>query len=125
MNYLLDTHVLLWWLYDEPKLSEHARSLISAPEHNIFVSAASGWEIAIKKALGKLIAPDHLDIALEKSNFQSLDITLVHTQIAGALPAIHYDPFDRMLIAQAKIERLSLLTHDKKLKKYEAKVILI
>lgn len=125
MNYLLDTHILLWWLYDEPKLSKHARSIISDPENNIFVSPASGWEISIKKALGKLIVPDGLDVALEKNNLLPLDITIAHAQLAGALPAVHDDPFDRMLIAQTKIERLTLLTHDKKLKKYDAKIILV
>ena len=125
MNFLLDTHILLWWLYDEPKLSKHGRTLISAPENNIFVSAVSGWEIAIKKALGKLISPDDLEMALEKNNFQALDITFAHSQVVGILPPFHDDPFDRMLIAQSKLENLSLITHDKKLKQYEAKIILI
>jgi PIN domain nuclease of toxin-antitoxin system len=123
--FLLDTHILLWWLYDEPKLSKQGRSLISNPENNIFVSAVSGWEISIKKASGKLIAPDDLGMALEKNNFQALDITFAHAQLAGILPPVHDDPFDRMLVAQSKIEDLSLVTHDKKLKHYDVNIILI
>ena len=118
MNLLLDTHVLLWWLADAPELSEAARDLIRDSNRAVWVSAASAWEIAIKKALGKLEAPDDLVAALEANGFRSLPIRVTHALLAGSLPRIHDDPFDRMLVAQALCEPMRLLTTDKVLAGY-------
>jgi PIN domain nuclease of toxin-antitoxin system len=115
---LLDTHVLLWWLADDPKLGGHARSDISDGKNEIYVSAASSWEIAIKKRNGKLEAPDNIDGIVEQERFIKLPISLAHGEAAGQLPNHHRDPFDRMLIAQAKAEGLMILTADEKILSY-------
>jgi len=125
MKTLLDTHALLWWLADDPALSVEARTIISSTKNIIFVSSASIWEISIKKNLGKLIAPDDLEIAISDSGFQTLNIAPSHAHFAGSLPRHHEDPFDRMLIAQAKLEDLTLITHDKRFKNYEIPLIII
>ena len=112
MKFLLDTHTLLWWLSDNPTLTNEARNAIANGENLIFVSAVSAWEIAIKKAIGKLVAPDDLASALVVNAFQSLPITIEHGIAAGVLPQYHKDPFDRMLVAQAKLEQLTIITRD-------------
>ena len=118
MKFLLDTHILLWWLADDPCLCETARDVIADESSVLFVSAATVWEIAIKKAAGKLEAPDDLALALEVNRFKALPITIPHAEAAGRLPQRHPDPFDRMLVAQAQIERMRLLTHDRRLTLY-------
>lgn len=123
MNLLLDTHVLLWWLDDHPALGEEARAAIREGHNLVFVSAASAWEIAIKRALGKLEAPDDLEEAVVASRFQSLPITLGHAQSVGRLPRHHDDPFDRMLIAQAHTEQLTVITHDKRFGAYHVPLL--
>jgi PIN domain nuclease of toxin-antitoxin system len=125
MPYLLDTHILLWWLGDYPKLSKTARELLKDQQNSFFVSSASAWEIAIKKALGKLEAPDELEKVLFENNFLPLSITISHALTAGKLPLHHLDPFDRMLISQAKVENLTIITHDPIFKKYPMKVIVV
>jgi PIN domain nuclease of toxin-antitoxin system len=115
---LLDTHILLWWLADSKSLSQAARSVIADGAWTIFVSAASAWEMSIKKAAGKLDTPDDLESALQANRFRPLPITLPHAIAAGALPPHHGDPFDRMLVAQAQLEGMTLLTHDGRLQKY-------
>ena len=117
MSLLLDTHVLLWWLADEP-LSDDARAAISDGRTAVRVSAASAWEIAIKKALGKLQAPDDLPEQLERHRFQPLPITVQHGLAVADLPLLHGDPFDRMLAAQARLESLTLVTRDERLAAY-------
>ncbi len=117
--FLLDTHVLLWWLADDASLSSKARALIGDENNLVFVSTASAWEIVIKKALGKLKAPDNLEAALEENNFKELPITIRHALAIGHLPIHHQDPFDRMLVAQAKCESLTLITADEKLLHYD------
>ena len=112
MNLLLDTHVLLWWLSDDPMLGAEARAVIANPDTQAFVSAATAWEISIKTTLGKLDAPDNLEDALAANGFSPLPITVEHALAAGRLPEHHRDPFDRMLIAQAQVEGLTLVTHD-------------
>ena len=119
MNLLLDTHVLLWWLADDPGLSERQRSAIADPANVVYVSAASAWEIAIKKALGKLIAPDDLRAALVASELEQLPVTVAHAEAVGGLPPHHRDPFDRMLIAQAGVEDLTVVTGDPVFAQYE------
>jgi PIN domain nuclease of toxin-antitoxin system len=123
VNLLLDTHVLLWWLADDSSLQSAARDAIRDESNIVHVSAATAWEISIKKALGKLDAPDDLANALEVNNFRSLEITVAHATKAGALPRHHDDPFDRLLIAQAQTEQLTLVTHDAKFRAYEISVI--
>jgi len=119
LNYLIDTHVLLWWLADDPVLTKTARNFIGNEENLIFVSAASVWEIIIKKAIGKLEAPDDIDLILKENNFKELPMTLTHVMMIANLPNHHHDPFDRMLIAQAKCERMTLITADAKLALYD------
>jgi PIN domain nuclease of toxin-antitoxin system len=119
MRLLLDTHALLWWLADEG-LTEQARDAIADPANLVILSAASAWEISIKKALGKLSAPDDLEQQAEESGFSPLPITIAHALAAGRLPRHHDDPFDRMLIAQAFAEGLTIVTHDKRFADYNA-----
>jgi PIN domain nuclease of toxin-antitoxin system len=110
---LLDTHALLWWLADEG-LAPQAQDAIADPANLVVVSAASAWEISIKKALGKLSAPDDLEQQVRDGGFTSLPISIAHGIAAGQLPHHHEDPFDRMLIAQALAEGLTIVTRDKR-----------
>jgi PIN domain nuclease of toxin-antitoxin system len=109
MRILLDTHVLVWWLADDPNLSAKARSQIADPANEILVSAASAWEIVIKQALGKLRFEGNLEKETAEQGFTMLPITLAHAAEIASLPPIHRDPFDRMLVAQARVENLQLL----------------
>jgi PIN domain nuclease of toxin-antitoxin system len=118
LRLLLDTHALLWWLADDVSLTREARDAISAPESLVAVSAASAWEISIKKALGKLAAPDDLGAQVTRHQFTPLAITIAHALAAGSLPRHHEDPFDRMLIAQAQAEDLTIVTRDPRLRLY-------
>lgn len=123
MRVLLDTHTLLWWLAGDKSLSAKARSAIASPRTTVYVSAASVWEIAIKKAIGKLQAPDDLVTALAANRFQHLPITIEHASLAGSLPRHHDDPFDRMLVAQASLEKLTIITRDKAISDYTTAII--
>ena len=122
-GYLLDTHALLWWLADDPMLGRKARGIIGDGTRRIFVSAASTWEIAIKKRLGKLTAPDNMVQIIAEQCFAGLDISLSHGEQAGALPPIHRDPFDRMLVVQAMTEGLVVITADRLIPEYAVKTI--
>jgi PIN domain nuclease of toxin-antitoxin system len=115
---LLDTHALLRWLADDG-LSDQARDAVADPANLVMVSAVSAWEISIKKALGKLAAPDDLERQVDHGGFTPLSITIAHGIAAGELPRHHDDPFDRMLIAQALAEELIIVTHDKRFTDYE------
>lgn len=118
MNHLLDTHVLLWWLDDNPALSRAGRKAIADPDNLIILSSVVIWEIRIKQALGKLeITPDFFHV-IKNQNFEFLSITSEHAYAVGDLPMHHRDPFDRMIIAQAKLEGLSVVTHDSIFRKY-------
>src|SRR4051812_8596079 len=110
---LLDTHVWLWWQADSARLGKSARRAI-AGAGEVYFSAASGWEIAIKVALGKLTLPPGADIVAElgRNDFRALPVDFLHGASLRALPKIHRDPFDRMLIAQAAAEGLTLVTSD-------------
>ena len=118
MTVLLDTRILLWWLAKDKALSTDASRIIRDGSNRVLVSAASAWEIAIKRALGKLDAPMELEAAIEESELETLPISISHAVTAGTLPRHHADPFDRMLVAQAKLERVTLLTHDRRLLAY-------
>jgi PIN domain nuclease of toxin-antitoxin system len=120
---LLDTHALLWWLADEPLLGPQARLLIGESRNVVVVSAASIWEIGIKRHKGLLEVPDDLEAVVEDEGFGKLPISLFHAQQAAALPPIHRDPFDRMLVAQAQAEGLELLTADETIPSYAVRVI--
>ena len=121
-RYLADTHILLWALADDKRLPERHRAiLLSGAE--VFFSAASVWEIAIKKALGKLKAPDGLSTLLPRAGFRALGISAVHAEAAGALPPHHTDPFDRLLIAQAMQENMILLTADAQFSHYAIELV--
>ena len=101
MKLLLDTHVLLWWLDDPVQLSEAAQLAIREVANVVYVSAATAWEIVIKKSLGKLEAPDNLDEVLHECHFVQLPITIAHALAVQSLPMHHRDPFDRVLVAQS------------------------
>lgn len=118
MNLLLDTHVLLWWLDDPSRLSKAARKAIGDGGNQVYVSAAVVWEIAIKKAIGKLDAPDDLENVLQANRFQTLPITVQHAMGILVLPDHHRDPFDRILIAQALVEGFKLVSFDPQIAKY-------
>jgi len=123
MTLLLDTHALLWWLDDPKLLSKGARRAIRDGSNTVYVSAAAVWEVAIKKALGKLAAPDDLEAAMTANRFLPLPITIPHALAVLALPAHHRDPFDRMLIAQAIHEKFRLVTRDADIQKYPVPLI--
>ena len=123
MNLLLDTHVLLWWLSDASTLSEKSRTAIADGKNLVFVSAVSVWEIRIKEALNKLKIPANFKSVLAVQHFDSLDITHEHAHAIKDLPAYHSDPFDRMLVAQAKVEGFTLVTRDVHLKKYRIPIL--
>ncbi len=116
MRLLLDTHALLWWLVGDDRLSVAARAAIGDEANLVYVSAASAWEVATKHRLGKLpgAGPLVVDFGREVASqgFTPLDITLAHGQDAGALPGPHRDPFDRMLVAQARGERMALVSNE-------------
>ena len=117
MRLLLDTHALLWWLDDDARLHESAAEAIAGAEF-VAVSAASAWEIGIKQAIGKLNGPDDLSTELATNGFTELPVTIAHALAAGALPLHHMDPFDRMLVAQSRLEDLTLVTRDSRLADY-------
>jgi len=115
-RYLIDTHVLLWWLFDDSKLCEISRRIIANKNHEILVSSATAWEIATKYKIGKLPEAKPLLVnyqgALKKLGFLELTINTDHALTAGSLTIDHRDPFDRMLIAQAKLENIPIITYD-------------
>ena len=122
MRLLLDTNVLLWWLIEDSRLTRAVRKLLIDAEA-VFVSPVSAWEIEIKRAIGKLDAPRDLEGANQKSNIRHLNLTDAHAIAAGRLPQLHRDPFDRMLIAQAQMESLTLVTSDAALKGYNVPIV--
>ncbi len=127
MRVLLDTHTFLWWIDNNPELSEVARSILADSQNEIFVSAASGWEIAIKSGLGRLSVegdperffPEQMTL----NSFQALPIEMSHALHTFHLPDHHRDPFDRLLISQSQIEELPLVTKDPSIGEYEVEII--
>jgi len=119
---LLDTHVFLWWRGEPDRLTSETRSQIAAADI-VFVSAASAWEAAIKVSLGHLEIPDTIEAGVIASGFERLLISFAHAERAASLPYHHRDPFDRMLVAQAQAEDLTLVTHDRLLESYEVGIL--
>lgn len=118
MNLLLDTHVLLWWLDDNSGLSRAVKRQIASRENLVFLSAAVIWEIRIKEALGKLDIPPDFQAILDRQPFEKLPIKIEHAHAVKNLAPHHRDPFDRLLIAQAVMEGLTIATHDPIFEKY-------
>ncbi|MDA0337590.1 MAG: type II toxin-antitoxin system VapC family toxin [bacterium] len=123
MRLLLDTHALLWWLDDAPELSATARAAIAGGDNVVFVSAATIWEIRIKQAIGKLQISADFEQVLDDQGFDCLDVTSRHAHALANLPLHHRDPFDRMLIAQARVERLKIITLDASFSSYDVPLI--
>jgi PIN domain nuclease of toxin-antitoxin system len=122
VSWLLDTHVVLWWLLDDPTLSSDIKEHIDE-EPDVYVSAATIWEVAVKQAAGKLPGPTSLPERILENGFVLLQIGAEHSIIAARLPMIHRDPFDRMLVAQAQFEKLTLVTRDENCRKYEVSIL--
>jgi PIN domain nuclease of toxin-antitoxin system len=124
---LLDTHALLWWITDDARLSETARGQIRDPENTVLVSSASGWEIATKHRLGKLEfrdwSPAGLPDNLRRDRLEVLPKSLDHALRAGSLEGTHRDPFDRILIAQSRLEEVPVVTKDPVFREYGVDVI--
>ena len=125
MRLLLDTHILLWWLNDDPALSHTASELIQEPENVIFISAVSMWEIWLKFSLDKLRLPEDFEQKLEQEGFEALPLTAAHARQVANLEWRHRDPFDRLLIAQAQSSRLRFLTSDGKIGAYGDAVLFV
>ena len=124
MSLLLDTHVVLWWLSDDPTLAVEIKDRLDH-EPDVYISPATIWEIAIKQSIGKLDKPADLPERVRDSGFRQLNITAEHGIVAGRLPLIHRDPFDRMLIAQARVEHLTLVTRDAEIPKYDVETLAV
>ena len=119
---LLDTHAFIWWRENNARLKDGARQRIGAAAV-VFVSVASAWEAAIKMALGKLKLPEHFEVGVEAAGFEKLPIAFGHAEAVGMLAHHHSDPFDRMLVAQALCERLTLVTHDRRFAPYGVDIL--
>ena len=118
MKLLLDSHILLWSLMEVHRLGAHIRDAIASPANEVFVSAVSMWELAVKREKGKLHAPDDLVSIVQRRGFTPLPLSLSHAEQAAMLPVYHRDPFDRMLVAQAQAEGLILVTQDARVRRY-------
>lgn len=127
MRLLLDTHTFLWWTANDPQLSKGAETAIASAENEVYVSAVNGWEIAIKARLGKLPLPEVPDLfvarMVQRHAFSVLSISLTHTLREYHLPTHHSDPFDRLLVAQAQLEKLTLVTNDALVARYNVSTL--
>ena len=122
MRLLLDSHVVLWWKEADPRLSAAMVRAIAEAE-DVYVSAATAWELGLKISLGKLRLPESVEDGILGAGFTELPVHFRHTRAAVVLPPHHHDPFDRMLVAQALCEGLTLMTHDDKITQYEVAVL--
>ena len=120
---LLDTHVLIWAVENSPRLGADAREIITDPGNEVFVSAATIWEMAIKRALGKLSCPSDVGDTVRRDGFTELPVTFHHAEQAGGLPRHHGDLFDRMLVAQAQAEGLTIVTEDPIIARYGVRTV--
>ena len=123
MTLLFDTSAFIWWITGDSRLGERARSALADPANDVFVSAVSAWEIAIKRSLGKLAFAGEVAALVEREDFQELPIRMVHAEEAEALPLHHRDPFDRMLVAQSRSESLVLVTSDRVFTRYDVRLL--
>ena len=127
MKYLLDTHAFLWWIGDDPALSERARSIIADGGNEIYLSAVSVWEIAIKSRAGRLDIAGEIETFVsrhvQENSFQPLPITLTHSAKVQSLSNHHRDPFDQMLVAQSMVEEMPVISVDKMIKSYDVEVV--
>ena len=127
MKALLDTHTFLWWIANDPQLSQRARQVVEDGATELFLSVASGWEMAITSRLGKLKVPDDLySFVAEQVRINAIEvlpIEMIHALHVHALPDHHRDPFDRMLVAQSQIEKMPILTSDPQIARYAVTVI--
>jgi len=127
MKVLIDTHTFIWWNTDDPLLSVLAKEIIANGNNEIFLSAASVWEIAIKTAKGRLVLPEppakYIPSRMSLYRFQSLPVQITHAVHVFELPSYHSDPFDRMLIAQSQLESLPLITKDEDIRQYDLETI--
>jgi PIN domain nuclease of toxin-antitoxin system len=123
LKLLLDTQVLLWALMKPERLSAAAADAITKGENRVFVSMASPWEISVKTARGNLTPPGDLESQLNEKRFELLPIALRHTDVVASLPRHHGDPFDRMLVAQAQVDGLTLVTSDREIRRYPVSVL--
>lgn len=119
MNYLLDTHTLIWTLMDSPELKPQCRDILASAQTVIFVSMASLWELQIKESIGKITLPPHFLSTVSQAGFEILNLQIKHLETLSKLPMHHRDPFDRILIAQATHEALTLMTRDSDILKYD------
>jgi PIN domain nuclease of toxin-antitoxin system len=122
LKLILDTHTLLWWVSDDRRLGDEARSAIAAAEF-VWVSAASGWEVAVKQAVGRLRTRESLRVTVNTDDFTELPFTLTHAEDLQRLPRHHGDPIDRILVAQARVEGATIVTHDRVFERYGVPVI--
>lgn len=129
MKLLLDTNVLLWWFLRSDRLPDKVRATLARVENDVFASAVSTWEIAVKSAIGRLALPgepgQYLPDRFRRARIQELPITAPHTYGVFALPRHHADPFDRLLIAQAQLEGMTIVTADRTFKKYDVRTLMV
>ncbi len=127
MRALLDTHAFLWWVLEDPRLSITARATIADPDIEVLVSAVSAWEITIKAAAGRLDLPEpartYVPSRTSANDFHELPISVAHAVGVGDLPGLHRDPFDRMLVAQAQVEGIPIVTNDAAIARYDIETI--
>jgi PIN domain nuclease of toxin-antitoxin system len=122
-RFLLDTNAFLWWMTDKSRLSDQAKAEIGSARTVVMVSAVVAWEIAIKTAQGRLTTPGDVGTAIRANRFVELPVTVAHAEALHSLPMIHKDPFDRLLVSQARVERLTLITSDEMLARYDVPVL--
>jgi PIN domain nuclease of toxin-antitoxin system len=127
MRALLDTHIFLWWIFDDPQLDQSIREVLKNAENDLFLSAASTWEIAIKVQIGKLVLPGDLLSFISRhmalNSIVELPITVRHALHTILLPSYHKDPFDRLIVAQSQLEVMPVITTDPEIRQYGVDVV--
>jgi PIN domain nuclease of toxin-antitoxin system len=123
MKLLLDTHAFLWWLSDDRQLGPQARKAIEQPDNLVYVSVATAWEIALERAVGRLEASGDIADWIEQSAFSDLPIEVEHAVVSAELPKHHSDPFDRLLVAQAQLDDMTLVTCDDEITEYDVSLL--
>lgn len=123
MSYLLDTHIFIWWMEQNKRLPQSTYQILNDPQKQVFLSVASIWEVLIKQSKKKIKLPVDINAGIKHSNFQVLPIGFSHVLRLQKLPLVHQDPFDRILVAQAQFEKMTLITVDPKIKQYDIKTL--